>query len=169
MKSWIFLIVFTVVLIAAYIWLFVWSRRRQKRFDEQYSAARERHDVFVLNKKVVRERPQSGVLKFIKFKTYQVVGRVNVSQAVKGVTMTRMQTMTFHTTKDEFAKIQQNHRYKMDIAGNYIGNVLAAPPVKKKSSGGAVAATGAKVRGLFSRKKAGTENIKAGKSNKKAK
>jgi cbb3-type cytochrome oxidase maturation protein len=132
--SLIIIIVIAVLLIGFYTWTFLWTRKRQKKFDAQYTAAKERHEVFVLNKKIVKERPQSGLVKFIKVKTYQVTGRVNVSQAVKGVQMSRMQTVTFHTTKQEYEKIQGNHKYKMDIAGNYIGYVIAPPPQKEKKS-----------------------------------
>ena len=148
---WIVVGSLAVVLIAAYIALFVWSRKRQKRFDEQYNSAKERHEVFVLNKKMVKEKPKTGMFKFIKVKTYQVVGRVNLSQAVKGITMNRMQVVTFQTTKEEYGKIQPNHRYKMDVAGNYIGNVIAPPPQKKK---GVKTDAGKSVvkRGFFRRK-----------------
>jgi len=180
---WIVLGIITVILLATYIALILWTRRRQKKFDEQYNAAKERHEVFVLNKKITKERPRTGRMKFIKVKTYHVVGRVNMSQAVKGITMARMQTVTFQTTKDEFKKIQLNHRYKMDIAGNYIGNVVAPPPPKgkagkaeaKSGSGKAGAAkTGATSagtkRGWFGRKnEPGTKGGKAAKQNKNAK
>jgi hypothetical protein len=122
---WIVTIIILVVIIAVYVVVFLYARKRQKTFDAQYDAAKERHEVFVLNKKVVRERPKSGWMKYTRFKTYQIVGRVSVSQAVKGIQMSRMQTMTFHTSKSEFDKIQNNHKYKMDIAGNYIGYVNA--------------------------------------------
>ncbi|MCY0887496.1 MAG: hypothetical protein OWQ59_03470 [Alicyclobacillaceae bacterium] len=125
MLYWIVLGLVMAVLIGLYLWLFFYSRRKQKAFDEQYTAMKERHEVFVLNKKTVRERPKSGWRKFTRFKTYQVVGRVNVSQAMKGMQMSRMQTVTFQTTKQEYEKIEINRKYKMDIAGNYIGNVIA--------------------------------------------
>ncbi len=147
MWAWIIVIAVAVILIGLYTWAFIWARRRQKKFDEQYLAAKERHEVFVLNKKIVKERPQTGVAKFIKVKTYQVTGRINLSQTVKGVQMSRMQTVTFQTTKEEYNKIQGNHKYKMDIAGNYIGYVVAPQPQKEKKSKKAAAqaksATGA--------------------------
>ncbi|MCL6549201.1 MAG: hypothetical protein K6T30_09880, partial [Alicyclobacillus sp.] len=114
-------IVVAAALIGLYVWMFLYARKRQRAFDEQYNAMKERREVFVLSKRVTRERPQSKWLKFARFKNYQVVGRVTVSQAVKGVQVSRMQTVTFHTTKGEYDKIQPNHRYKMDIAGDYIG------------------------------------------------
>jgi hypothetical protein len=134
--SWIVSIIVIVVIIAAYAGVFLFARKRQKAFDVRYEAAKERHEVFVLNKKVIRERPKSGLLKYARFKTYQIVGRVSVSQAVKGIQMSRMQTMTFHTSKSEYEKIQGNHKYKMDVAGNYIGYVIAplAKPVKKSNA-----------------------------------
>ena len=132
MTKWIIPIIILIILIGLYVWLLIYGRKRQRQFDEQYSAMRERHDVFVLAKKTVRERPKSGWMKYYPMKTYQVVGRLNVSQMVRGIQMSRMQTVTFQTTKDEYEKIQPNHRYKMDIAGNYIGLVLAPPPAKNK-------------------------------------
>jgi cbb3-type cytochrome oxidase subunit 3 len=130
--SWTITILIILVLIGAYVWLFLYARKRQKQFDEQYNAAKERHEVFVLHKKIVRESPQSKWLKFAKFKTYQVVGRIRVSQSIRGIQMSKMHTMTFHTTKSEYDKIQPNHKYKMDIAGNYIGYVHAPTPTKVK-------------------------------------
>ncbi len=135
LMSWIVVAVVAALLIAAYIGLFLYARKRQKAFDEQYAALKERREVFVLNKKVVRESPRAkGILKYAKFKTYQVTGRVVVSQNVRGVQVNRMQVMTFHTTKQEFDKIQPNRKYKMDIAGNYIGFVVAPPPAKRQGA-----------------------------------
>jgi hypothetical protein len=130
--SWIVTIVIIAILIAAYVLVFLYARKRQKQFDEQYNAAKERHEIFVLNKKIVKERPKSKWMKYARFKTYQVVGRISVSQAVRGIQMNKMQTMTFHTTKSEYDKIQPNRKYKMDIAGNYIGYVHAPLPSKVK-------------------------------------
>ncbi len=132
--SWIVTIAIIVVLIVAYVLVFLYARKRQKEFDAQYNAAKERHEVFVLNKKIVKERPKSKWMKYARFKTYQVVGRISVSQAVRGIQMSKMHTMTFQTTKSEYDKIQPNHKYKMDIAGNYIGYVHAPAPVKSKKS-----------------------------------
>lgn len=129
---WIVTGVIFVALIAGYVALFLFARKRQKKFDEQYLAMKERKEVFVLGKKRVRERPNNKWMKFARVKTYQVTGRVTVSQAVRGIQVNRMQTVTFQTTKQEYEKIQVNHKYKMDIAGNYIGNVVAPPPVKVK-------------------------------------
>ncbi|MCL6636503.1 MAG: hypothetical protein K6T26_01030 [Alicyclobacillus sp.] len=131
MVRWIITIVVLLVLAGLYVWAYRYARKRQQAFEAQYNAAKERHEVFVLHKRIVRERPKTGWLRFIRVKNYQVVGRVNVSQAVRGIQLNRMQTVTFHTTKGEYDKIQPNHRYKMDIAGDYIGYVVA-PPAKGK-------------------------------------
>jgi hypothetical protein len=139
--EWIWIIVGIAVLVGLYVWLYLFTRKRQRDFDEQYLAAKQRFDVFVLNKKIVREAGQSRWLKYMKFKTYQVVGRVNVTQKVKGVQMSRMQVMSFHTTKSEYEKIHTQHRYKMDIAGNYIGFVLAPAPGKQAKQKGKSAKT----------------------------
>lgn len=135
--------------------MMLYARKRQKAFDAQYSAAKERHEIFVLSKKISKERPKTKWGRFVKVKTYQVVGRVNVSQAIRGMQMSRMQTVSFQTTKREFEKIQVNHKYKMDIAGNYIGYVLA--PVPTKDSGKAKGKQQGKVTKFEKRdKKAGT-------------
>lgn len=132
MTYWIVFGSLLVLIVAAYAVMFFYTRKRQKSFDEQYSAMKERHEVFVLNKKTVRERAKSGWMKYARFKTYQVTGRISVSQAVRGIQMSKMQTVTFHTTKQEFEKIKVNHKYKMDIAGNYIGYVVAPLPTKDR-------------------------------------
>lgn len=135
MSYWIVIGIIALVLIGVYVVLGLYARKRQKKWDEQYRAAKERHEVFVLHKKVLREKGPSGWQKYAKFKTYQVTGRVSVSQAVKGVQMSRMQTVTFYTSKDEYERIAVNHKYKMDIAGNYIGYVVGgSAPVKGKST-----------------------------------
>lgn len=128
---WIVMGVIVLAAIAAYVVTYLYARRRQKTFDAQYNAAKERHEVFVLSKKTARERPNTRLGRFMKVKTYQVVGRVSVSQAVRGMQMSRMQTVTFQTMQREYDKIQVNHKYKMDIAGNYIGYVLASQPAGK--------------------------------------
>lgn len=132
---WILWVIIAVVLVGLYVWAILFARKRQRKFDQQYQAVKERHEIFVLHKKIVKERPPKGMFKRIPMKTYQVVGRIHVSQSVRGMQMSKMQQMTFQTTKGEFAKIQPNHRYKMDIAGNYIGYVAAPPPVKEKGKG----------------------------------
>jgi hypothetical protein len=133
LTTWIIVVIAVVLLFfGVNIWMYLSAQKRQKAFDAQYSAHKERHEVFVLNKKIVKERPKQGWAKLMKFKTHQVVGRLNLSQTVKGMQMGRMQTVTFHTSKAEYEKIQVNHKYKMDIAGNYIGYVAAPAPVKEK-------------------------------------
>lgn len=144
-SSWWITIAVIIVLVGLYTWLFFYTRKRQRAFDNQYNSAKERHEVFVLNKKIVKERAQNKWARFAKFKTYQVIGRISVSQKVKGVQMSRMQTVTFQTTKAEYDKIQVNHKYKMDIAGNYIGYVNAPIQTKTKASSGQV------TKGLFTR------------------
>jgi len=131
LKYWIIVGGIVVLLIIAYTVVFIWARRRQKKFDTQYLSMKERHEVFVLNKKSVRERGPSGVSKYIPFRTYQVVGRVTVGQTMKGVHMNRVQNVTFRTMKDEYEKIEVNHKYKMDIMGNYIGNVVVQMQSKR--------------------------------------
>lgn len=128
---WIIVGGIIVLLIIAYVVVFLFARRRQKAFDAQYLSMKERHEVFVLNKRRIREKGQSGVGKYIPFRTYQVVGRVSFGQTMRGVHMNRVQNVTFRTTKEEFQKIEVNHKYKMDIMGNYIGNVVSQVQSKR--------------------------------------
>lgn len=114
-----------ILLIIVYTIVFIFARRRQKAFDAQYLAMKERHEVFVLNKKRVRERGTSGVGKYIPIRTYQVTGRITVGQTMRGVHMNRVTNVTFRTTKEEYDRIEVNHKYKMDVMGNYIGSVVA--------------------------------------------
>lgn len=148
MRWWITLVVL-VVLVGLYVWMFLYTRKRQKKFDEQYNAAKERHEIFVLNKKITKESPQNRWMRFAKFKNYQVIGRLSVAQKVKGIQMSRMQTVNFHTTKAEYEKIQVNHKYKMDIAGNYIGFVHA--PLQNTKGKGKGKSGGGQTKGFFSR------------------
>ncbi|WAH40876.1 hypothetical protein NZD89_21685 [Alicyclobacillus fastidiosus] len=131
MWYWIIIGGILVIVIAVYTVVFIFARKRQKAFDAQYLAMKERHEVFVLNKRRLRERGQSGVTKYVPFRTYQVVGRVTVGQTMKGVHMNRVQNVTFRTTKEEYDKIQINHKYRMDIMGNYIGNVVSEVQSKR--------------------------------------
>ena len=135
MVSWYVIGGLFVVFIGLYSWLFWWTRKRQKKFEAQYNAAKERRDIFVLHKRVVREKPKTGWFRYIPVKTYQVVRRVSLSRSVRGIHMSKMQTITFHTTKDQYDKIQPNHRYKMDVAGNYIGYVVAPPVIPTREPG----------------------------------
>lgn len=133
---WIITAAIVVVLAGVWVWLILLARKRQKTFDAQYEAARERRDVFVLNKRIVKERGQTRLTKFTKFKVYNVVGRITLSQSLRGVQMNKAQNVTFRTTKTEYDKIQPNRRYKMDVAGNYIGYVGAQiGKTKSKDSG----------------------------------
>lgn len=120
-----------VLVIAAYVVVFLFARKRQKAFDTQYLAMKERHEVFVLNKRRLREKGTSGIGKYIPIRTYQVVGRLTVGQTMRGVHMNRVQNVTFRTTKEEYDKIQVNHKYRMDIMGNYIGNVISEVQSKR--------------------------------------
>lgn len=120
-----------VILLIAYIILFIFARRRQKAFDAQYLTMKERHEVFVLSKRRLRERGEKGVGKYIPVRTYQVVGRVTIGQTMKGVNVNRVQNVTFRTTKEEYDRIEINHKYKMDIMGNYIGGVIAEVQSKR--------------------------------------
>lgn len=152
MNHWI-IIGGAAVLIGAYVTLVIWARKKQQAFEEEYEAAKERHEMFVLVKRAVRKRPESGVLRFIRIKTYEIVGRMNVFQNVKGMQMSRMQTVTLHTTKGEYRKIEVNHSYRMDVAGNYIGSVVTPPQQRRKSSKKGIAAWSRGVlKGLFRRK-----------------
>lgn len=138
MTHWIIYGIVIGVLIAVYVAVFFWGRKKQKEFDAQYEATKRRYDVFVLQKNAVRERPPDSKIPLLKIKVYKVIGRMNLSQSRKGIQINRMQTVTLQTTKSEFKKIGTNHRYKMDVAGNFIGEVFAAAPKnqkKKKRSG----------------------------------
>ncbi|WP_174520857.1 hypothetical protein [Alicyclobacillus acidiphilus] len=134
MKYWIIFLGVIVLLIVVYTILFLYARRRQRAFDEQYLANKERHEVFVLNKKRVREKGNSGISKYVPFRTYQVTGRITVGQTMRGVNMNRVTNVTFRTTKEEYDKIEVNHKYKMDIMGNYIGNVVTEVGSKRAKS-----------------------------------
>lgn len=171
MTTWIYIVIAVVLIFfGVNIWMYFTANKRQKAFDAQYNAHKERHEVFVLNKKIVKERPKQGWARFMKFKTHQVVGRLNLSQTVKGMQMGRMQTVTFHTSKAEYEKIQINHKYKMDIAGNYIGYVAAPAPVKEKDKkkGKVDAKTTAKGKTDAKGKGADTKQVKAGGKKEKA-
>lgn len=150
---WIISIAVFVILAGVYAWMFFYARKRQKSFEAQYNAAKERRDVFVLNKRIVRERGQTRLTKFTKFKVYQVTGRITVSQSIRGVQMNKAQNVTFRTTKTEYGKIQANHKYKMDVAGDYIGYVVPQT-IKGKAAGGksATAAQPAEKRSWFRRR-----------------
>lgn len=87
LKYWIIFLGVIVLLIVVYTILFLYARRRQRAFDEQYLANKERHEVFVLNKKRVREKGNSGISKYVPFRTYQVTGRITVGQTMRGLSL----------------------------------------------------------------------------------
>lgn len=151
---WIITLAIVIVLAGVWVWMFLVARRRQKAFDAQYEAAKERREVFVLNKRIVKERGQTRLTKYTKFKNYQVVGRITLSQTVRGVQMNKAQNVTFRTTKAEYDKILPNRRYKMDVAGNYIGYVVGpiGKPKQKDSVSNQAQAGTAKKRSWFSRR-----------------
>jgi hypothetical protein len=132
MTHWITFGIIVGIAVVGYVLLILWGRRKQRQFDEQYDAAKRNHDVFVLQKMAVWERPPGSKIPVMKVKTYQVKARMNLSQLIKGVEISRMQTVTLRTTKSEFKKIEPSHRYKMEVAGNYIGKVFASAPQRKK-------------------------------------
>lgn len=167
MNHWIILGIAAVSL-GTYIALVVWTRRKQREFEARYESSRERHEVLVLIKRTTRKNPESGMLRFFKFKTYEVVGKVNLSQAMKGMRVSRMQTVTFQTTRSEYRKIEPYHSYRMDVAGDYIGYVVAHTPPGKKGHGRRITtwANGIK-KSLFGRKEnAGNGSAKRGKHRK---
>jgi hypothetical protein len=122
-NHWIIEAVIAIVIIGVLTALILWGRQRQKDFDAQYDAMKKQQDVFVLQKLVLWERPPESKIPMLKVKTYKVVGRMNLSQSVKGMDYSRMQTVVLQTTKREYKKLKPNHRYKMEIAGTFIGKV----------------------------------------------
>jgi hypothetical protein len=146
-----------VLLGVAYWFAYRAMMKRKQAFDMQYNAHKETRDVFVLNKKVVRQPVDNKYLRFFKVKTYQIVGRVTVSQSMKGISHSATQTVTFHTDKKEFEKVRVNHKYKMEFAGNYIGKVFAPPPDSK----------GKKAKNGKSAREAKAKPAKSGSKNKK--
>ncbi len=123
------------VLVLGYVLLLIWGRRRQREFDEQYNAEKKNYDVFVLQKTAIWERPPGIKIPYMKVKTYKVTARMNLSQLVKGVEISRMQIVTLNTSKDEYGTIEPNHRYRMEVAGNYIGKVFAPATQGKRKKG----------------------------------
>ena len=167
MKHWMILGIAAVSL-GTYIALVVWTRRKQREFKARYESSRERHEVLVLIKRTTRKNPESGMLRFFKFKTYEVVGKLNLSQTMKGVRVSRMQTVTFQTTRSEYRKIEPYHSYRMDVAGDYIGYVAAPPLPGKKGRGRGIKAWANGIKkSLFDRKEnASHGNAKYGKHRK---
>lgn len=134
MSHWITYVVVLGIIAAGYVALLLWGRKRQRQFDAQFDAEKKTYDVFVLQKAAVWERPPGLKLPLIKVKTYQVTARMNVSQLMRGIEISRMQTVTLTTTKDEYQRIESSHRYRMDIAGNYIGNVFTPDKSAKRKN-----------------------------------
>jgi hypothetical protein len=167
-SHWI-IIGIAVVLVGGYVALIIWAHRKQRAFEEEYEAAKQRHEVFVLIKRTVRKKPESGLLRFVKVKTYEVVGRMNVFQSIKGMQMSRMQTVTLQTTKGEYRKIEVNHSYKMDVAGNFIGNVLARTPNARSFKKGVAAWGNAVMNRVLRRKAEANDSNKRGGKRRKAK
>lgn len=130
--KWLWTIIPLILLIGLYIYAYRKMKKQKEEFDAQYNAYKEIKEIFVLGKKVTRQpvRPE-GLYRFLKVKTYQVVGRLTVSQSIKGMNRSMMTTLTFNLDKKEFKKIEANRRYKVELAGNYIGKVFAPPPDKK--------------------------------------
>jgi hypothetical protein len=122
-NHWAIEVALLAVAAAALIAFVLWGRKKQKEFDAQYDSLKRPHDVFVLQKLAIWERPPESKVPILKVKTYKIVGRMNLSQSMKGMDYSRMQTVVLQTTKSEYKKIKPNHRYKMEIAGNFIGKV----------------------------------------------
>jgi heme/copper-type cytochrome/quinol oxidase subunit 2 len=124
MAWWIWTLISVAVLGIAYFFLFRTMKRRQDEFNQMYSAHKEVKDIFVLNKKITKVPVRPG-LKFPKVKTYQIIARLQVSQTKKGTSFSTSQTLTFNIEKKQYQKIQVNRRYRVELAGNYIGKVIS--------------------------------------------
>ena len=129
MNTWIISsIAIVVVLGIVYFFLFRKMKGQTDQFNQMYSAHKEVRDIFVLNKKIVKQPVRPG-LKFPKVKTYQVVARVTISQSQKGASFSSTQNFTFMIDKKEYEKIDVNRKYRVELAGNYIGKVLKGKKV----------------------------------------
>ncbi|HJV46153.1 MAG TPA: hypothetical protein VJ824_10575 [Bacillota bacterium] len=117
-----------VVLAIAYFFLYRSMNQKKSDFDKMYKTHKQVKEIFVLNKKIVKQPIREG-LKFPKVKTYQVVARITISQAMKGQSFTSTQTHTFMMEKKEFEKIQVNQKYRVELAGNYIGKIVSGKKV----------------------------------------
>ncbi|RKD22721.1 hypothetical protein BEP19_10735 [Ammoniphilus oxalaticus] len=124
MKTWL-IVTLIVLLVVGIVYFFLYRRMKGQadQFNKMYSAHKDVRDIFVLNKKIVKQPVRPG-LKFPKVKTYQVVGRVTISQSQKGANFSSTQNFTFMIEKKEYEKIDINRRYRVEVAGNYIGKVL---------------------------------------------
>ena len=129
MDTW--LIYSLLILIAIGIAYFFFYRKMKGQTDEfnkMYSTNKEVRDIFVLNKKIVKQPVRPG-LKFPKVKTYQVVARVTISQSQKGASFSSTQNFTFMIDKKEYEKVDVNRKYRVEVAGNYIGKILKGKKV----------------------------------------
>lgn len=128
MTWWISSAIILVALVIAYFFLYRSMNQKKSEFDKMYKTHKQVKEIFVLNKKIVKQPMREG-LKFPKVKTYQVVARITVSQAMKGQSFTSTQTHTFMMDKKEFEKIHVNQKYKVELAGNYIGKIVSGKKV----------------------------------------
>src|SRR5699024_172815 len=123
MNTWLIVTLVTLLILGvAYFFLYRRMKGQADEFNKMYSAHKEVRDIFVLNKKIVKQPARPG-LKFPKIKTYQVVGRVTISQSQKGANFSATQNFTFMTEKKQYEKININRRYRVEVAGNYIGKI----------------------------------------------
>jgi hypothetical protein len=126
--KWIIEIVIALLILgAAYYWMFRTAKKRQKAFDEQYNAYKQTSEIFVLNKKIVKQ-PINPKVKFLKMKNYQILARVKVVQKMKGSSFTAQQNVTFTLDKEKYNQVQVNKKYRAEHAGGYIGKLT---PMKK--------------------------------------
>jgi hypothetical protein len=128
MTWWITTAIIVVALAVAYYFLYRSMNQRKSEFDKMYKTNKQVKEIFVLNKKIVKQPMREG-LKFPKIKTYQVVARITISQAMKGQSFTSTQTHTFMMDKKEYEKIHVNQKYKVELAGNYIGKIVSGKKV----------------------------------------
>jgi hypothetical protein len=130
--TWLWILIPIALLIGLYIYAFRRMQKQKEQFDIQYNTYKETREIFVLGKKIVRQPVrETGPYRFLKVKTYQVVARLMISQTIKGMNRSMMHTMTFTLDKKEFQKIEPNRKYRVELAGNYIGKVFAPAPDKK--------------------------------------
>lgn len=114
-----------IVLAVVYFFLYRRMKRQKDEFDKMYSSHKEVKEIFVINKKIEKQPARPG-MKFPKVKTYQVTARITVSQKQKGTSFSATQTHTFMTEKKQYEKIDVNRKYRVELAGNYIGRVISA-------------------------------------------
>lgn len=124
MSTWLISTLISLLILGVgFYFLYRRTKKQADEFNKMYSAHKEVRDIFVLNKKIVKQPARPG-LKFPKIKTYQIIGRVTVSQSQKGANFSATQTFTFMTDKKEYEKFQINRRYRIEVAGNYIGKII---------------------------------------------